>query len=61
MNFQFVTNVLFGKFMLGKSITRRMQLGTFATVAGTTLAILFCSTEVRVPFAACQSSVSEAK
>lgn len=40
---QFVTNVLFGKFMLGKEITDRMYLGTGLTVSGTVLAILFSS------------------
>jgi len=38
---QFVTNVIFGKFILGKEVTQSMVLGTFLTVAGTTLAIVF--------------------
>ena len=40
---QFVTNVMFGKFVLGKPISGRMYLGTVLTVAGTILAILFSS------------------
>jgi drug/metabolite transporter (DMT)-like permease len=44
---QFVTNVLFGKFILGKAVTRRMGLGTVMTVAGTVLTVLFSAKRVR--------------
>jgi len=40
---QFVTNVFLGKLLLGRFITKRMYLGTFLTVFGTLLAILFCA------------------
>ena len=40
---QFVTNLIFGKFMLKAHITRRMVIGTVLTVAGTILAVQFSS------------------
>jgi len=40
---QFVTNVFLGKLLLGRFITKRMYFGTFLTVFGTLLAILFCA------------------
>jgi len=40
---QFVTNVFFGQCALGKVVTPRMYLGTFITVMGTMMAIVFSS------------------
>jgi drug/metabolite transporter (DMT)-like permease len=40
---QFVTNLLFGKFMLKAQITRRMIVGTMLTVLGTVVAVQFSS------------------
>ncbi len=42
---QFVTNLLFGKFLLGAQVTRAMFGGTFLTVVGTVLAVQFSSKE----------------
>lgn len=42
---QFVTNLLFGKFMLGAHVTQTMMAGTFLTVAGTVMAVQFSSKE----------------
>lgn len=42
---QFVTNVFFGKFALGKEVTTRMYLGTTITILGTTVTVLFSSTQ----------------
>ena len=39
---QFVTNIIFGKFMLGTTITRRMYTGTGLIVFGTILAVASC-------------------
>jgi len=40
---QFVTNLLFGKFMLGANVTKTMLAGTILTVTGTLLAVQFSS------------------
>lgn len=40
---QFVTNLLFGKLILGAEVTRPMLLGTFLTVAGTIFTVQFSS------------------
>jgi hypothetical protein len=40
---QFVTNLLFGKFMLRAKITRKMMYGTLLTVLGTIVAVQFSS------------------
>lgn len=40
---QFVTNLLFGKFMLGANVTKTMLFGTCLTVAGTIIAVQFSS------------------
>ena len=40
---QFVTNLLFGKFMLGARVTRAMLAGTCLTVTGTVVAVQFSS------------------
>ena len=40
---QFVTNLIFGRFMLGADVTKTMLLGTCLTVAGTVLAVQFSS------------------
>ena len=40
---QFVTNILFGKFLLGSHITKQMYLGTCLTVSGTVVAVQFSS------------------
>ena len=40
---QFVTNLLFGKFMLKANVTRRMMVGTMFTVLGTVIAVQFSS------------------
>lgn len=40
---QFVTNLLFGKFLLGTHVTRQMYFGTFLTVFGTIVAVQFSS------------------
>lgn len=40
---QFVTNLLFGKFMLGARVTKTMSIGTVLTVTGTVLAVQFSS------------------
>ncbi len=40
---QFVTNLIFGKFMLKAHVTRRMVVGTIFTVAGTVVAVQFSS------------------
>ncbi len=42
---QFVTNLIFGKFMLGANVTRTMLLGTALTVLGTIVAVQFSSKE----------------
>mmetsp|Transcript_11202 Transcript_11202/g.13680 ORF Transcript_11202/g.13680 Transcript_11202/m.13680 type:complete len:641 (-) Transcript_11202:269-2191(-) len=42
---QFVTNLLFGKFMLGATVTKRMLFGTCLTVLGTLIAVQFSSKE----------------
>lgn len=42
---QFVTNLIFGKFMLGAKVTRNMLIGTCLTVSGTVLAVQFSSKE----------------
>jgi hypothetical protein len=42
---QFVTNLLFGKFMLGAHVSQTMLAGTFLTVAGTVMAVQFSSKE----------------
>jgi len=42
---QFVTNLFFGKWLLGKVITQKMKLGTALTVTGTVLAVVFSSKE----------------
>ena len=42
---QFVTNLLFGKFMLGAHVTQAMLAGTVLTVTGTVLAVQFSSKE----------------
>jgi hypothetical protein len=42
---QFVTNLLFGKFMLGAHVTQTMLAGTFLTVMGTVMAVQFSSKE----------------
>ena len=42
---QFVTNLIFGKFMLGANVTRTMLLGTALTVLGTVVAVQFSSKE----------------
>jgi drug/metabolite transporter (DMT)-like permease len=36
---QFVSNVMFGKFVLGRTVTRKMLVGTCLIVAGTLLAV----------------------
>lgn len=40
---QFVTNLLFGKFMLGARVTQTMLAGTLLTVTGTVMAVQFSS------------------
>ena len=40
---QFVTNLIFGKFMLKAHVTRRMIIGTVLTVVGTIVAVQFSS------------------
>jgi len=40
---QFVTNLLFGKFMIGSKVTRQMYIGTGLTVSGTVVAVQFSS------------------
>ena len=46
---QFVTNLLFGKLILGAEVTRSMLLGTFLTVAGTIFTVQFSSkTKIRL-------------
>lgn len=40
---QFVTNLFLGKMLLKRRITKRMYLGTFFTVGGTVMAVLFSS------------------
>jgi len=40
---QFVTNLIFGKFMLKAEITRKMMYGTLFTVLGTVVAVQFSS------------------
>ncbi len=40
---QFVTNLVFGKFMLKAIVTRRMLMGTILTVIGTVIAVQFSS------------------
>mmetsp|Transcript_24666 Transcript_24666/g.38106 ORF Transcript_24666/g.38106 Transcript_24666/m.38106 type:complete len:571 (-) Transcript_24666:446-2158(-) len=40
---QFVTNLIFGKYMLGCTVTGRMALGTFLIVTGTVLSVQFSS------------------
>ena len=40
---QFVTNLLFGKFLLGAHITRVMLVGTFLATVGTIVAVQFSS------------------
>jgi len=42
---QFVTNLFLGKWLLKKEISRRMYFGTFLTVGGTVMAVLFSSRE----------------
>jgi len=42
---QFVTNLIFGKFMLGATVTQTMLAGTCLTVTGTVLAVQFSSKE----------------
>ncbi|KAL7548630.1 hypothetical protein ACHAWF_011908 [Thalassiosira exigua] len=42
---QFVTNLLFGKFMLGAHVTQTMMAGTCLTVTGTVMAVQFSSKE----------------
>jgi hypothetical protein len=42
---QFVTNLLFGKFMLGAHVNQTMLAGTFLTVGGTVMAVQFSSKE----------------
>ena len=42
---QFVTNLLFGKFMLGARVTQTMLVGTMLTVIGTVMAVQFSSKE----------------
>ena len=42
---QFVTNLLFGKFMLGARVTQTMMAGTLLTVTGTIMAVQFSSKE----------------
>ncbi|KAL7434457.1 hypothetical protein ACHAXH_007237 [Discostella pseudostelligera] len=42
---QFVTNLLFGKFLLGAHVTQTMLAGTVLTVTGTVLAVQFSSKE----------------
>jgi hypothetical protein len=42
---QFVTNLLFGKFMLGAHVTQTMLAGTLLTVTGTVMAVQFSSKE----------------
>ena len=40
---QFVTNLLFGKFLLGSRVTKQMYIGTCLTVSGTVVAVQFSS------------------
>ena len=40
---QFVTNIIFGKFMLKANVTKTMLIGTGLTVMGTILAVQFSS------------------
>ena len=40
---QFVTNILFGKFLLKAKVTGKMYAGTALTVFGTVIAVLFSS------------------
>jgi len=40
---QFVSNILFGKWLLNKTITQKMMVGTGLTVLGTVLAVCFSS------------------
>jgi len=40
---QFVTNIIFGKFLLKSVITTKMYIGTAVTVLGTIIAVLFSS------------------
>jgi hypothetical protein len=42
---QFVTNLLFGKFLLGAHVTQTMMAGTCLTVTGTIVAVQFSSKE----------------
>mmetsp|Transcript_35132 Transcript_35132/g.110601 ORF Transcript_35132/g.110601 Transcript_35132/m.110601 type:complete len:342 (+) Transcript_35132:439-1464(+) len=42
---QFITNIFFGKFVLGEAITKRMVLGTVALVGGMSLVVAFSKHE----------------
>ncbi|KAL7528360.1 hypothetical protein ACHAXR_002401, partial [Thalassiosira sp. AJA248-18] len=42
---QFVTNLIFGKFMLGAHVTQTMMAGTCLTVTGTVMAVQFSAKE----------------
>ena len=44
---QFVTNILFGKFLLKAKVTTKMYIGTVITVLGTVVAVLFSSSTVK--------------
>ena len=44
---QFVTNILFGKFMLKAKVTPKMYIGTAVTVLGTCIAVMFSSSTVK--------------
>ena len=44
---QFVTNILFGKFLLKAKVTTKMYVGTVITVLGTVIAVLFSSSTVK--------------
>ncbi|GMI14166.1 hypothetical protein TrLO_g5423 [Triparma laevis f. longispina] len=44
---QFVTNILFGKFLLKANVTKKMYVGTVITVLGTIIAVLFSSSTVK--------------
>lgn len=46
---QFVTNILFGKFMLKAHISNKMYFGTVLTVAGTIVAVIFSSSTPKTP------------
>ena len=45
---QFVTNLFFGRFVLGTTVTSRMYCGTVVVVVGIVVTILFCSKESAV-------------